>query len=68
MSSIKFDKARKSFEELRDKLISSIEEIDSQQFIVTEWNHKDDGGGWGIWNWGKDKLGFKDGGIISLRR
>ena len=45
MSSIKFDKARKSFEELRDKLISSIEEIDSQQFIVTEWNHKDDGGG-----------------------
>ena len=45
MSDIKFNKARKWFEELRDKLTKSIEEIDHTPFIISKWNHKDEGGG-----------------------
>ncbi len=40
MNNSKIEIARKWFEELRDKLILSIEKIDSTNFIITEWDHK----------------------------
>ena len=39
MNNSKIEIARKWFEELRDKLILSIEKIDSTNFIITEWDH-----------------------------
>ncbi len=45
MNNSKIEIARKWFEELRDKLILSIEKIDSTNFIITEWDHKHKGGG-----------------------
>ena len=45
MSSVKFDTAKKWFEKLRNQLIKSLEVLDTKQFIITEWDHKDDGGG-----------------------
>jgi len=45
MSSIKFDIAREWFEKLRNQLIISFENLDTQKFIITEWDHKSEGGG-----------------------
>ena len=45
MNNSKIEIARKWFEELRDKLILNIEKIDSTNFIITEWDHKHQGGG-----------------------
>ena len=40
MSSIKFDTAKEWFEKLRDQLVNSLENLDTDKFIITEWNHK----------------------------
>ena len=45
MSSTKFDTAKNWFEKLRNKLIHSLESIDKEKFIITEWEHKFEGGG-----------------------
>lgn len=45
MSSIKFDTAKNWFHKLRDQLVNSFESLDNQKFIVTEWDHKSEGGG-----------------------
>ena len=45
MSSVKFDIARECFEKLRDKLVKSIESLDTEKFIITKWDHKSEGGG-----------------------
>ena len=45
MSSVRFEKAKKWFEELRNNLILDIEKIDNKKFIITNWDHKDEGGG-----------------------
>ena len=45
MSELKFNAAKDWFEKLRNKIISSIENIESEKFFITEWNHKDKGGG-----------------------
>ena len=45
MSSVKFDKAKNWFQKLRDLLVKSLEEIDKGNFVVTEWNHRAEGGG-----------------------
>ena len=45
MTSVKFDTAKEWFEKLRDQLIKSLENLDTKQFIITEWDHKGDGGG-----------------------
>ena len=45
MSSIKFDTAKEWFEKLRNQLINSLENLDTDKFVITEWNHKSEGGG-----------------------
>ena len=45
MSSIKFETAKSWFEKLRDELIKSLETLDNNKFIITEWDHKEEGGG-----------------------
>ena len=45
MSNSKFEKAQSWFEELRNKLILSLEKIDQSPFVISKWKHKDDGGG-----------------------
>ena len=45
MSSVRFEKAKKWFEELRNNLVLDIEKIDNKKFIITNWDHKDEGGG-----------------------
>tara|TARA_B100001175_G_C19418344_1_gene594783 strand:- start:294 stop:1100 length:807 start_codon:yes stop_codon:yes gene_type:complete len=45
MSSIKFNTAKDWFAKLRDLLVKSFEEIDTDSFIVSQWKHKADGGG-----------------------
>ena len=45
MESEKFKIAEKWFINLRNELVKSLEDIDSSKFSVTEWNHKDEGGG-----------------------
>ena len=45
MSSIKFNTAKEWFEKLRDQLINSLENLDTEKFIITEWEHKSQGGG-----------------------
>ena len=45
MSSIKFDIAKEWFEKLRDQLVNSLENLDTDKFVITEWNHKSEGGG-----------------------
>jgi coproporphyrinogen III oxidase len=45
MSSIKFNSAKKWFEKLRDQLVQSLEGMDSGKFVVTQWDHKAEGGG-----------------------
>ena len=45
MSSIKFDTAKEWFEKLRDQLVNSLEYLDTEKFVITEWNHKSEGGG-----------------------
>ena len=45
MSSIKFNTAKDWFEKLRDLLVKSFEDIDTDNFIITEWKHKSEGGG-----------------------
>ena len=41
----KFITAKDWFEKLRDNLIETIETIDENKFEITNWSHKDDGGG-----------------------
>ena len=45
MPSIKFDAAKNWFQKLRDALVASLEVIDNGSFIITDWDHKADGGG-----------------------
>jgi coproporphyrinogen III oxidase len=45
MSYSKFDIARKWFEKLRDQLVNSLENLDTEKFVITEWDHKSEGGG-----------------------
>ena len=45
MSSAKFDTAKTWFEKLRDQLVNSLENLDTEKFVITEWTHKSDGGG-----------------------
>ena len=45
MSSIKFDTAKNWFEKLRNQLVNSLEKLDTDKFIITEWDHKSQGGG-----------------------
>jgi len=45
MSSVRFDAAKNWFKKLRDSLITSLEAIDKGSFVITEWDHKADGGG-----------------------
>ena len=45
MSSVKFNAAKNWFQKLRDALVASLEAIDNGSFIITEWDHKADGGG-----------------------
>ena len=40
-----FINAQEWFKELRAKLINDIEKIENQKFIVTEWKHREEGGG-----------------------
>ena len=41
----KFNTAKDWFEKLRENLIKTIESIDGNNFEITNWDHKDDGGG-----------------------
>ena len=41
----KFNITREWFESLRDQIIEMIQEIDGKEFAVTNWNHKEEGGG-----------------------
>ena len=45
MPSFKFDTAKEWFEQLRNKLINSLESLGDEKFIITEWDHKSEGGG-----------------------
>ena len=45
MSTAKFDTAKEWFEKLRDQLIISLESLDTKKFIISEWDHKSEGGG-----------------------
>ena len=45
MSTKKFNIAKEWFEELRNQLVQSLENVDSEQFVVTHWDHKEEGGG-----------------------
>ena len=45
MSSVKFNIAKEWFEKLRDQLVNSLENLDTKKFIITEWDHKSEGGG-----------------------
>ena len=45
MSYSKFDIAKKWFEKLRDQLVDSLENLDTEKFIITKWDHKSEGGG-----------------------
>ena len=45
MSSVKFDAAKDWFKKLRNKLVYSLESLGSEKFIITEWDHKSEGGG-----------------------
>ena len=41
----KFNTAKDWFEKLRENLIKTIEYIDGNNFEITNWDHKGDGGG-----------------------
>tara|TARA_B110000196_G_scaffold312893_1_gene318763 strand:+ start:44 stop:850 length:807 start_codon:yes stop_codon:yes gene_type:complete len=45
MTSVKFETAKHWFEKLRDQLIKSLETLDANKFVISEWNHHHDGGG-----------------------
>ena len=45
MSSVKFNTAKEWFENLRNQLVNSLENLDTKKFIVTKWDHKSEGGG-----------------------
>ena len=45
MTSIKFETAREWFTKLRDQLVKSLEDLDTDKFSITEWDHKGEGGG-----------------------
>ena len=45
MASIEFETARKWFTELRDQLVKSLEDLDTDKFSITEWDHHEGGGG-----------------------
>ena len=45
MSVDRFVVAKKWFEKLRDQLVKSLENLGTNKFVVTEWDHKFDGGG-----------------------
>ena len=45
MSDKKFNLAKEWFETLRNQIIESIQEIDGNEFKITKWNHKHEGGG-----------------------
>ena len=45
MLPVKFDTARNWFETLRDEIVNSLEELDNFKFAITEWDHKEEGGG-----------------------
>ena len=41
----KFNTAKDWFEKLRDNLVEIIQNIDENKFEITNWDHKDEGGG-----------------------
>ena len=41
----KFNTAKEWFEKLRDNLVETIQNIDENQFEISNWDHKGDGGG-----------------------
>ena len=45
MTDIKFDQAKNWFEDLHNQLIKIISDIDGKEFIITNWNHRHEGGG-----------------------
>ena len=45
MSSVKFNTAKDWFEKLRDQLVNSFENLDTEKFVITKWDHKSQGGG-----------------------
>jgi len=45
MSEERFNKAKNWFENLREEIINVIQNIDSKEFIISNWNHKSGGGG-----------------------
>ena len=45
MSNSNIEKAQKWFQKLRENLINKIEEIESSKFNITEWKHREEGGG-----------------------
>ena len=45
ISDPKFNTAKDWFEKLRDSLVETIHNIDENEFEITHWDHKDEGGG-----------------------
>ena len=45
MSLVRFDIAKRWFEKLRSKLVISLEDLDTEKFTITEWDHQSEGGG-----------------------
>ena len=45
MKEEKFYKAKKWFEQLREEMVDLIQNIDGNEFTVTNWKHKSEGGG-----------------------
>ena len=45
MKEEKFNKAKKWFEQLREEMVDLIQNIDGNEFTVTNWKHKSEGGG-----------------------
>ncbi len=45
MSNSNIEKAQQWFQELRENLITKIEDIESTKFYINEWKHREEGGG-----------------------
>ena len=45
MYSDNFEKAKKYFENLRDEIVSNLEELEKNKFEEKLWNHSEKGGG-----------------------
>ena len=45
MSNSNIEKAQEWFGKLRENLINKIEDIESSKFKISEWKHREEGGG-----------------------